>query len=367
MELHKAIEDFMRPVVYTGVKPLFLIAEEIATRQNNGQIVEAVWMDLHNNEEFSYISKFAVRGKILLTKYHTVEQRAPYKGRVAFASEKNLRHTIVHKELLLQIKELKSKRAELMQLIKKDFNLLKEQILTHEEVYLFKKKDGDWREEFFSDFDIEAPYRVESLYEKEDGVYVELSNAKIKKREHSLNAAKFYGYFIGSNAELAGLKLKSESYAQSIASLQSDARDEIVAIDWLELSDLNLREALLKLPKHPFEEYFHYTKKEHLSKVEISEQSLEKLKKIVLEHMPHYKNPLGFEFIAIDELLYLFHQIIPREEALRALEDCQVVYEREGILLGHGAERKIPPKYLVSIAQVASAYQRFEAFRELLI
>lgn len=360
--LKDAIEDFMRPVIYTGVKPLFLIAEELATQQSLGQIVESVWIDVESDEALSYISKFAVRGKILLSKYHTVQQRAPFRGRVAFANAKNLRHTILHRDLLSQIKEIKSKRAGLMQLIKRDFDALKEDFLSSEEIYFFRKKEGDWKEEFFSDFDIDAPYKLEGLYEKEDGVYAELLNAKMQKSRELLSSSKFYGYFIGANAELAGIKLKSESYAQSIISLEHDAREEMLGIDWLELSDSDLKKSLTNLPKHPFDEYFHYTKKEQLRKVEVAEDILEGFKGVVLKHMPHYKNPLGFEFMAIDELLYLFHQIIPREKALRALEKCQVVYEREGILLGHGAERKIPPKYLVSLAQVADAYREFESF-----
>ena len=365
-ELASAIEDFMHPVLYTGVEPLFIIAEELATEHSNGQIVEAVWIHIHNNDTFDYISKFAVKGKISLSKYYTEELRAPYRGRIALCNEKNLTHTLEHRSLTLEIKEFKSKRAGLMQLIRRDFDSLVELFSPEREVYLFKKKQGDWKEEFFSDFDIDAPYKLEALHQKDDATFMKLLGPRGESCQYPLEDDGFYGYFLGSKAEVAGLKLKSESYAQSIGSLQNDAKEEMLCIEWLELYDERVLQRVRDLPKHPFDDYFVYTPKEQLRKPDIDERLQQKFKAIVLEHMPHYKNPLGFEFIVIDELLYLFHQIIPREKALRALEECQVVYEREGILLGHGAERKIPPKYLVPIDQVVAAYMKFESFRDIL-
>ena len=64
-ELIEAMGNFMRSTVYTGVKPVLLVAEELVTEQGIGQVVEAVWIGMHSSKEFSYISKFAVTGKII--------------------------------------------------------------------------------------------------------------------------------------------------------------------------------------------------------------------------------------------------------------------------------------------------------------
>lgn len=68
------------------------------------------------------------------------------------------------------------------------------------------------------------------------------------------------------------------------------------------------------------------------------------------------------EFIPIDKLLYLFHMIISRDEALKALESCDIVYEPPGMLLGYNGKHQIPPKYLVPITHVAYAYKQFDDF-----
>ena len=54
--------------------------------------------------------------------------------------------------------------------------------------------------------------------------------------------------------------------------------------------------------------------------------------------------------------------IIPRDEALRALEMCDIVYESPTIILGFEGKHQLPPKYLVSIRHVANAYQSFPLF-----
>lgn len=358
---NQAITNFMHPVVYTGVKPVFIVGEELVTDICVGQISEAVWVDVTSNNEFTYISKFAVSGKIILDKYNKQSDMKPFKGRLALVNEKNLENVVVHKNILLQIKELELKRYQLLDAINKDFESLKNLSLQNEEVYLFVKKDGEWDKELFSDFDINIPYKLISI-EDEEQVYFQLKNPKTGKIEQYLNRDKFHGYFLGSLAEIAGLKLKDESYTTGISSLKNDAKTTIKKIEWLDLNDVRVQTITQKLPKHPFEEYFNYTKKEDVRDVDVSEQTVDTLKAIILQHMPENNNPLGMNYIAIDKLLFLFHMVITREEALRALEECDIVYEAPGIVLGYNGEHKLPPKYLVPIAHVAHAYEKLPSF-----
>jgi len=361
-ELNKAIEKFMYPTVYTGVKPIVLVAEELVTEQGIGQVVEAVWIGMHSSEEFSYISKFAVTGKILLGKYYQQREIEPFRGRLALVNNENLKNVVLHQNSVEEIKNIHSKRAALLNTIEKDFDNLLDVYSKNKEVYLFKKKDGKWEEELFSDFNINIPYKLISLEKNLTGLHLNLENTKTAITEIYSNTDNFYGYFIGSQADIAGLKLKSESYIKSIVSLQDDAKKIIKKIQWLELDDSRIKEIFTNLPKYPFENYFTYVKKENVRNIEVSPDLVESLKKIILQHMPENNTPLGMEYIPIDKLLYLFHMIISRDDALRALEACDIVYEPPGILLGHGGERKLPPKYLVPISHVASAYQEFPSF-----
>jgi len=233
-----------------------------------------------------------------------------------------------------------------------------------QEVYLFEKKDGDWESDLFSSFDINAPYKLVSVVEKSSQLQLHLKNPKTGNIQEYALPAEFYGYFIGSKADISGLKMKSQSYLTSIESLEYDARKIIKKIDWLDLEDISLKNVLDKLPKYPFEEYFNYVKKENVRKMDISEVLVEKLKSLILKHMPENDTPIGMEYIPIDKLLYLFHAIIPRAEALVALEVCDIVYEPPALVLGFKGKHQLPPKYLVPISHVASAYQQFPSFIE---
>ncbi len=361
-EVNKAIEDFMHPTVYTGVKPVLLVAEELATEHGVGQVVEAVWAGINSDKEFNYISKFAVSGKIILDKYYRQDEREPFRGRLALASRDNLEKVVLHRNCLEEIKLLKAKRAQVLDQIRRDFDDLHRICSDDEEIYLFEKKDGDWEEEFFSDLNINIPYRLIDCQKNENSLQLHLHNPKLGRAKKYPNTDRFYGYFVGSQAEIAGLKLKSESYFTRIVSLENNAKKLIKAIEWLDLEDARIKTAIEKLPQHPFEEYFRYVKKDDVRRVDVSEALVETLKKIILKHMPENNTPMGMEYIPIDRLLYLFHMIISRDEALVALESCDIVYEPPGVLLGYGGERKLPPKYLVPIRHVAHAYQRFPSF-----
>lgn len=361
-ELSQAIENFMRPTVYTGVRPIVLVAEELATEQGVGQVVEAVWVGVNSGKEFSYISKFAVSGKIVLGKYYQAHEMEPFRGRLALIDEENLENAVLHRNCVEKIKELKSKRGALLNAIEKDFNALLNVSEQNKELYLFEKKHGDWKEELFSDLKIKAPYKLVRVEKNSTDLHLYLKNPRTGKTEKYLNADKFYGYFVGSQADITGLELKSESYLTSIVSLQNDAKTIIKDIKWLDLDDPRIQEIVESLPKHPFEDYFRYVQKEKVRNIHVPETLVESLKKIILKHMPENDSPLGMEYIPIDKLLYLFHMIIPRDEALSALEMCDIVYEPPGMVLGHGGERKLPPKFLVPISHVAHAYQQFSSF-----
>lgn len=361
-ELNSAIEIFMRPTPYTGVKPTLLVAEELATQRSVGQVVEAVWVGINSHQEFKYISKFAVSGKIVLGKYYKKEEMEPFRGRLALVNKSNLENVVLHKNAIKEIEELKAKRALLLNEIEKNFDDLLDSSFQDRELYLFKKKEGDWTEELFSDFDINNPYEFLSIKKGLRGLFVSLKNIKTGQTSKQLKIDEFYGYFLGSKADIAGLKLKSESYLQSIIALENVAKQFMKKIEWLALDDVEIKNISDKLSKHPFENYFHYVEKENIRDVEVSSELVDTLKRIILKHMPENDTPLGMEYIAIDKLLYLFHMIIPRDEALLALDECDVVYEAPTILLGHGGERKLPPKYLVAITHVAKAYQQFPEF-----
>ena len=358
--IDKAIDNFMHPTVYTGVKPILLVAEELVTQQSVGQVVEAVWVGINSNKEFNYISKFAVSGKIFHGKYYEQSEMEPFCGRLALPNRDNLKNVVLHRDTIEKIKEHQSKRGALLDEINREFEDLWELYSKDVELYLFEKKDGDWEEELFSDFNINAPYKVVEL-EKESG-RLHLQNPRTGKTQEFLNTDMFYGYISGSKADIAGLKLKSESFLKSIESLQKNAKSIIKNIEWLDLDDSRIEEVSKKLPKHPFEDYFKYVKKENIRDVEVADELTETLKEIILKHMPENDSPLGMKYIPIDKLLYLFHAIIPRDEALVALESCDVLYEPPAMLLGHGGECQLPPKFLVPIKQVASAYQQFPTF-----
>ncbi len=361
-KLDKAIKDFMHPTVYTGVKPVLLVAEELLTKQGNGQVVEAVWVGIQSAQEFSYISKFAVAGKIVLGKYYNQDESEHFRGRLALANNKNVEKVVLHRSCIEEIKKLKSKISELFNEINRDFDDLLNVTLEDKEIYFFEKKDGDWKEELFSDFNINVPYKVVDIQNSTSDIHLYLENPKTRKIDKCLSFERFYGYFVGSQADIAGLKLKSESYLKRIASLENDAKILIKQIDWLDLDNAHIKAIVDKLPEHPFEEYFNYVDKDHVRNIEVPEILVDALKNIILKHMPENNTPLGMEYIPIDKLLYLFHMIIPRDEALLALERCDIVYEPPGMLLGFEGERKLPPKFLVPIRHVASAYQRFPSF-----
>jgi len=362
VDIHNAIENFMQATIYTGVKPILLVAEELVTDKGLGQVVEAVWLGINSSKEFSYISKFAVSGKIILGKYYEKDEMEPFRGRVALVNTQNLEKVVLHKDIISRIKDIKSKRAELLDSIEKDFDKLEELYKQDKELYLFKSKDGDWEEEFFSYFDIDSPYKVIGIEKNVSDFRLHIKNIKTGVNQEYTKLNQFYTYFVGSLAELNGLKLKSESYLASIVSLEAKAKKIIQEIEWLDLDDPQIQAISQSLPKHPFENYFPYVKKEDVREVQVDDALVESLKSIILKHMPENNTPLGMEYIAIDKLLYLFHMIISRDEALEALKSCDVIYEPPAIILGHGGERKLPPKYLLSIRQVASAYEKFPSF-----
>lgn len=380
--VNQAIEKFMHPTVYTGVKPIVIVAEELPTELSVGQLVEAVWISVNSTKEFSYISKFAVSGKIILGKYYKPDEMEQFHGRVALTNNENLENVVLHRNTIEQIKELELKRFSLLDQIDKEFDTLLDLHLQNNELYLFEKKDSKWLdldlqdkelnlfetkdekwdEELFSDLDINTPYKLLSIQKKSTEFHLSLENSKTGKIKEYSSRDKFYGYFIGSKADIAGLKLKSQSYLASITSLQKDARAIMKKIQWLNLDDSRIKEITQNLPKHPFENYFHYVKKADVRKFDVSDDLISTLKGIILKHMPENDTPLGMEYIPIDKLLYLFHMIISRDEALLALETCDIVYEPPGVLLGFGGERKTPPKYLVPISHVAYAYKKLPSF-----
>lgn len=365
-EIDKVIQTFMHPTVYTGVKPLFLVAEELATKEHTGDIIDAVWV--HSNDEsggeFSYITKFAVKGKIIDRGYYTSEEMEPFKGRLALPEQDNLEKMVLHREIKQEIEDVKAKRNTLANSIEKDFGGLSKLVKEGEDISLFKKGYGDWSEPF-GEINIDAPYQIIAAEERllGTGEYM-LKHPKTGVVEKCLIENEFYAYIVGGKAEIAGLQLKDESYKIKIAEKKDEARKVLVSIEWLCFKDPRIKSILEKLPRHPFEDYFNYVKKGEESKRNAPENLTKALELIIAKHMTKLKGPMGVHYIPIDNLLYLFHEIIPRADALLALEACDIVYEPSALLLGFDGKRETPPKFLVSVSHVACAYEKFPSFIE---
>jgi len=341
-EIETAINELMHPTVFTGVKPVLLVAEELATSSQVGDIIDAVWVHVEEGGTLSYITRFAVEGKITRRSYYSEEELGPFQDRLALPENHNLEKMVLHRALKQEIKTLKAKRGALADEVHYGLDGLEEALAEGKELFAFKKRRGEWHDPF-SDFDIEHPYPI------------------VEKPEESA-IGEYYGYMAGSRADIAGLQLKSESYKKKIEALENEAREVIQSIEWLSFDDPRIKATVEKLPRYPFDDYFKYVKKGEERKLQPPEKLLEALKLIIEKHMPEFITPLGIEYIPIDNLLYLFHAIIPRAEALRALEHCDIIHEPAGLLLGFEGKRKLPPKFLVSLAHVACAYQKFPAF-----
>ena len=359
----EVIDKFMHPTVFTGVKPLFLVAEELATKEHMGDIIDAVWVDWDEDakDEFSYINKLAVRGKIIERNYYTAEEKEPFKGRLALPDRENLEKMALHRAIKQEIDEVKAKRYALSNSIEKDLDVLAQILSVGKEVSLFKKGSGDWRDPF-NEIDIDAPYElVESSLD--DGEYM-LKHPKTGVIEKYDIKNEFYAYVVGAKADIAGLKLKDESYKKTIESLKDEERSVLASIEWLELKDPRLQSIKDKLPRHPFEDYFNYVKKGSERELHPPENLIKAIELIVAEYMPKLNGPMGVEYIPIDNLLHLFHEVIPRADALLALEGCDIIHEPSAVVLGIEGKRELPPKFLVSIYHVADAYKKFPQFVE---
>ncbi len=365
-EIDKAIQAFMHPTVYTGVKPLFLVAEELATKKHTGDVVDAVWVHWNDEDEgrFSYITKFAVKGEIIDRNYYTREEMEPYKGRLALPEQDNLEKMICHRRVKQEIEEVKAKRNALADSIQKGFKGLSEAVNRSEEVHLFKKGHGEWSDPF-NDINIDAPYRIMGVEESAlNGGEYHLKHPKTGLVKKYSIENEFYAYVVGGKADIAGLQLKDESYKKKIETLKDEARDILASIEWLELKDIRIKSLKETLPRHPFDDYFNYVTKGDERKLSPPEDLLKALELIILKHMPDLITPMGAVYIPIDNLLYLFHEIIPRADALLALEACDIVHEPSALLLGFEGKRELPPKFLVPMTHVASAYMKFPHFIE---
>ncbi len=365
-EIDEAIQEFMHPTVFTGVKPLFLVAEELATKERTGDIIDAVWVywDDENRGEFSYITKFAVKGEIVDRGYYSSEEKEPFKGRLALPERGNLEKMILHREIKQEIEEVKAQRNALVNSVQKDFESLGEIVERGEEVSLFKKGYGEWTEPFY-EIRIDAPYAIIQTEESGlgDGEY-RLKHPKTGLiRKYSIEK-EFYAYIVGGKADIAGLQLKDESYKKKIEGMQDEARKVLASIEWLSLKDPRIKSIKEKLPRHPFEDYFNYVKKGEERKLQAPENLIKALEIMIEKHMPKLKGPMGVHYIPIDNLLYLFHEIIPRADALLALEACDIIHEPSALLLGFDGKRELPPKFLVPVTHVAYAYRRFPGFIE---
>lgn len=363
-EVENAITEFMRPTVYTGVEPVLLVAEELATAHRVGEITDAVWVHWEDEDEvvFSYITKFAVEGEITRRSYYDAEEAKPFRNRLALPDKHNLEMTISHRAIQQEIKELKGKRGALADVIHSGLDGFIEAVSEGKEVFVFKTRHGDLNDPF-SDIDIDNPYQVIEKADNASNAY-HLKHPKSGKIEEHTVDEEFYGYMAGSKADIAGLLLKSESFKRKIEALEADAKEVMKSIEWLDFSDPRIQAIRKKLPRHPFDDYFKYVDKGGERKLQPPKELVEALKIIIAKHMPEYIGPMGVEYIPIDNLLYLFHAIIPRAEALRALEACDIIHEPAGLLLGFEGKRKLPPKFLVSVTHVASAYKKFPAFIE---
>jgi len=365
-EKDKAIEAFMHPTVFTGVKPLFLVAEELATKEHRGDIIDAVWVhwDDEDRGEFTYITKFAVKGKIVDRNYYSSEEMEAYKDRLALPSRENLEKMVLHRGVKKEIEAVKAKRNTLAGFIQKDFRCLKAIINEGQEVALFKKGHGHWSDPF-NEIDIDTPYTIIKTENGplEDGEY-KLKHPKTGViSKHSIKN-EFYAYIVGAKADIAGLQLKDESYKKTIETLKGEERKVLASIEWLYLADPRVKLIKEKLPRHPFEDYFNYVKKGKERKLCPPEDLVKAVEIMIAEHMPKLKGPMGVQYIPVDNLLYLFHEIIPRADALLALEACDIIHEPSALVLGFDGNRELPPKFLVSITQVADTYKKFPAFVE---
>ena len=365
-EINQVILAFMHPTVFTGVKPLFLVAEELATKRNIGDIVDAVWVhwDDENASEFTYITKFAVKGEIIDRGYHTSEEMEPFKGRLALPEQDNLEKMVLHRAIKQEIKDIEAKRNALANSIKKDFKNLSEIVKAGEDVSLFKKGYGEWFDPF-GEINIDAPYQI---IEAEDNLLLEsrymLKHPKTGKVQKYLVEKEFYAYIVGAKADIAGLQLKDESYKIKIENKKEEARQVLASIQWLSLNDSRIKSIIEKLPRHPFEDYFSYVKKGAESKRYPPEHLTKALEIIIEKHMTKLKGPMGVQYIPIDNLLYLLHEVVPRADALLALESCDIIYEPSALVLGFDGKREIPPKFLVSVSHVVCAYEKFPSFIE---
>lgn len=345
-EINQAIEAFMHPTVFTGVKPLFLVAEELATKKHTGDIIDAVWVHWNDDSkgDFSYITKFAVKGQIIDRNYYTSEEMEPFCNRLALPEKDNLEKMILHREIKKEIEDVKTKRDALANSIEKDFKGLDEVLKRGEEVSLFKKGYGEWYDPF-NEIDIDTPYRI---------------------GDSTLNSIEkdFYAYIVGGKADIDGLRLKDESYKKKIETLKDEARKVLSSIEWLSFNDVRIKSIKEKLPRHPFDNYFNYVKKGDERKLHPSEDLIKALELIITKHMPKQITPMGVKYIPIDNLLYLFHEVIPRADALLALEECDIIHEPAGLLLGYDGKREFPPKFLVPVTHIVFAYKKFPSFVE---
>ena len=356
----------MHPTVYTGVKPLFLVTEELATKKHTGDIIDAVWVYWNDEDErgFSYITKFAVKGEILDRNYYTRDEMEPFKGRLALPERDNLEKMVLHREIKQDIESVKAKRNALANSIEKDFENLSKIVKQGEEVSLFKKGYGEWFDPF-NEIDIDVPYTVIKIEESTPQTWkYHLKHPKTGHIKPYSIENEFYAYIVGGKADIAGLQLKDESYKKKVEELKEEAQKVLASIEWLSLQDPRVKSIKEKLPRHPFEDYFNYVKKGDESKRYPPENMVKALEIIIEKYMPKLKGPMGVQYIPIDNLLYLFHEIIPRADALLALEACDIIHEPSALLLGFDGKREIPPKFLVSVRHVASAYEKFPRFIE---
>jgi len=232
-EIDKAIQVFMRPTVYTGVKPLFLVAEELATKEHTGDIIDAVWVDWNdeNKGEFSYITKFAVKGEIIDRNYYTSEQMEPFCNRLALPERDNLEKMVLHRKIKQKIEDIKAKRNALAKSIEKDFKSLSKVVKRGKEVSLFKKGHGEWSDPF-SDINIGAPYQILEIEDSTLSVgEYHLKHPKTGVIEKYSIENEFYAYIVGGKADIVGLQLKDESYKKVIESLKDEARKVLVSIE----------------------------------------------------------------------------------------------------------------------------------------
>ena len=360
------IYEFMRPTVYTGVKPLFLVAEELATKEHMGDIVDAVWLfwKNENGSEFSYITKFAVQGQILDRGFYSKEELEPFKGRLALPNKDNFLKMIKHSDIKQEIEDVKALRNALGRCIKKDFDNLSQVVKKSDEIFLFKKGYGDWFDPFY-DINIDVPYQIVETIDSTlgEGEY-KLKHPKTGVIKSYLIENEFYAYIVGVKADIAGLQLKDESYKKKIEELKDKARKVFGSIEWLSLKDPRIKSIKEKLPRHPFEDYFKYVEKGKEAKLDPPENLVKALEGMIENYMPKLKGPMGVEYIPIDNLLYLFHEIIPRAEALLALRACDIIHEASALVLGFEGKRETPPKFLVSVKHVAFVYKKFPSFIE---